>query len=377
MRPSLGIPVVVVLTGIAIAAFATHWDARAERGKREVATLTDKMKTICVGRFLIDMPQEAQVELTGARIEGFDIAAFQESVTEFQTRLAQREAEIRSKPDLHGGNKNLESTTAIRTDTGLAGKIFVHSRMVTEGTAGNGIENEHFRYEGIAVEGLVHGNGVSVDLSTDYYSPEKTGNLNKLITQLVPNPLNQKPPEPGFCMDRAYFRDPLKAEQGEQITMFANLPNHPDLDFNLMMIAGIKPDKDGLLKRGEESEAELTFLEKMRFSRLRAAPRVIGGLSGEELVRRVIERNDATVYSFRWEVNGIEDDVFTPHLVFSMMTGKSNAGPVPTSMSEDAALKLWDRISSSIRLGALRERKPTSAQAPSTLGVALQKGEYD
>jgi hypothetical protein len=144
-----------------------------------------------------------------------------------------------------------------------------------------------------------------------------------------------------------------------------------------MMIAGIKPDKDGLLKRGEESEAELTFLEKMRFSRLRAAPRVIGGLSGEELVRRVIERNDATVYSFRWEVNGIEDDVFTPHLVFSMMTGKSNAGPVPTSMSEDAALKLWDRISSSIRLGALRERKPTSAQAPSTLGVALQKGEYD
>jgi len=92
------------------------------------------------------------------------------------------------------------------------------------------------------------------------------------------------------------------------------------------------------------------MMERMRVSRLRAGPRVIRGLPGEELIRRVVEENGAQVYTFRWEVNGTEDDVLIPHLALSMTTGKSNDGPVPTSMSEDAALGLWDKISSSIRL---------------------------
>lgn len=361
-----------VLAGLFFAGLAATWAVgkvleqhdEAHQDLQEVGRMTEKIKTVCVGRFLIDMPEEAQVDLGRASVGGFDISAFDESPHDFQARLAQREAEIKGKPDRLGGNKNLELVKEVMTENGLVGKIFVHSRTVNEGTAGNGLENEHFRYEGIAVEALVHGEGVSINLGSDFYFPDRVEDISKLVAQLVPNPRNQIPAESGFCLNHAYIRDPLKAEQGEQVTMFANLPSHPDIDFLLILAAGINPDGDGLLKRGAASEDRLSMVEKMRVTRLRAEPREIRGLPGEELIRRVVEENDAQVYTFHWEVNGTKDDVFTPHLVFSMTTGGSNDGPVPTSLSEEAALGLWDKISSSIRIRSAEKQSASTVAEP-------------
>lgn len=344
--------IVFAATGILIAGLAKTWDTRIVQSKIELTRLTGQMKTACVGRFQLDIPEEAQVDIARASIGGFDISAFDESPDEFQARLAQREAEIKGKPDRLGGNKNLELVKEVKTENGLVGKIFVHSRTVNEGTTGNGLENGRFRYEGIAVEALVNGEGVSIDLGSDFYFPDRVEDISRLVGQLVPNPGDQVPAESGFCLKHAYMRDPLKADEGEQITMFANLPSHPDIEFVLILAAGISSDGDGLLKRGTASEDRLSMMEKMRVTRLRAEPREIRGLAGEELVRRVVEKNDAQVYTFRWEVNGTRNDVFTPHLVFSMTTGQSNSGPVPTSLSENAVIGLWDKITSSIRLRA-------------------------
>ena len=123
----------------------------------KVAKMTAKMKTVCVGRMLIDLPNEAQTDLYGGRIDAFDIDAFAESDEAFATRVAAREAEIRTKPDRLGGQNNMESVRKVRTESGLSGKIFVHGRTVSEGNESDGITTEHYRYEGIAVEAHVHG----------------------------------------------------------------------------------------------------------------------------------------------------------------------------------------------------------------------------
>ena len=142
-----------------------------------------------------------------------------------------------------GGDKNLESARDVQTDSGLIGKIFMHSRTVDEGTQSDGLGGvERYRYE-----------------------------------------------------------DMLMAEMGHVST-------------------------------------------------LRGASRTIGGIAGDELVERVSGDNSATVFNFWWEVNGTEDNVFIPHLSFTMDTGKGNHGPIPSSLSEDVALRLWDKISSSIRV---------------------------
>jgi hypothetical protein len=39
----------------------------------EAANMRQQMKTVCVGRFLIDVPANAQVTLSRASVQGFDI----------------------------------------------------------------------------------------------------------------------------------------------------------------------------------------------------------------------------------------------------------------------------------------------------------------
>ena len=359
-------------TAIVLAIAAGTWTVAqlreaedARRDVQEVARMTQKMKTTCIGRFLIDMPTETEFEITRPRISGLDISSIDESEADFQVRLVQREALLRATPDRLGGNGNVESISEVKTDNGVVGKIFVHGRKVTEGTQARGFEIERYRYEGVAIEALVHGKGMSFDISASDYDPAKVENLAKLVAKLVPNPDNQVPTGPGFCIDRAWFRDPLTAHQGEQLIMYAGFPNHPDMDLMLILAAGNKPDKQTLLQRDAEVHAGMSLSEKLRVSNLRAKPRTIDGLTGDELVTRVHEYNDAIVFGFRWEVNGTEEDVFIPHLSLSMNTGKGNHVPVPSSLTQDGGLALWDKILSSVRY-----HHPRAGQA--TPGVSRQ-----
>lgn len=350
MRLLVPIGLAVMLAGVVVAGFARPWGTGTGQDRQEAVRLTERVKTHCIGRFLIDLPEQAQIELGSPTIDGFNIAAFVETPEEFQKRLADREAQIRAKPDRLGGNKNLESEQQVKSDHGIVGKIFVHNRTVHEGTAANGLELKHYRNEGVALEALVHGAGISIDLEADYYDPDQAWRLPQLVAQLVPNPDNKIPAKPGFCLDRAYFLDSLTADQGEQITVFGGLPKHPDVQFMLTLAAGLKPDPQGILERSEASARSLPFWQRMRISTLRAAPRQIAGLPGEELVRTAVENNGARVYSFWWEVNGTEHHVLIPHFLLKMDTGKGENGPVPSSLSKHTAFGLWDRMLSSIRL---------------------------
>jgi hypothetical protein len=364
----------VRVLAVVLAALTGTWAVGAGWDRYEVAKMTEKMKTVCVGRMLIDLPQEAQVQLLGVSVDGFEIEAFAESPEEFRKRVAAREEEIQAKPDRLGGNKNMESIKEMKTDSGLVGKIFVHGREVTEGQSSNGFTFEHYRDESIALEAHVHGDGISIDVSTKEYGPDFIENLPRLVSQLVPNPHNHIPAEPGFCFDRAYVRDPLTAKQGERIVLAAGLPSHPDIDIRFDTMAGTKPSSQGLLERNEAAHARTPAILNMRFTKLRAAPRTIGGLAGEELAERVIEENFSIIYGFEWDVNGTEDNVFVPDVALIMSTGKSNAGPVPSSLSQPAALALWDKISSSIRIRPTQAPKVSAAGAP-PLGTLATAGE--
>jgi hypothetical protein len=334
-----------------LAALAGTWAVGAVRDTYEVVKMTQKMKTICVGRMLIDLPAEATTELRGAKIDGFYVDAIAETPDAFQVRVAAREAEIRAKPDPHGGNKNLESTKEVKTDSGLVGKIFVHNHYVKETTAGYSLETlRRIRYEGVALEAHVHGDGISIEVTAKDYDPDRMENLPRLVAQLVANPDNHIPTESGFCVDRAYVRDPLQAKQREQIVLAAGLPSHPDISVRFDTLAGTKPESKGLLERSAASHARAPAVLNMRFTNLRAAPRTIGGLTGEELVERVIEENFAIIYGFEWEVNGTEDNVLVPDVTLTMATGRGKHGPVRSTWSQPAAVSLWDKISSSVRL---------------------------
>lgn len=364
----------VWLLAVVSAALAAAWVAGAAQDRYEVAKMTEKMKTVCVGRMLIDLPDEAEFRVYGAWISGFNISAIAETPEEFGVRIAKREAEIQAKPDRFGGNKNLEMVREVKTGSGLAGKLFLHGRSVIEGTQLNGLKEESYRIEDVRLEAHVHGDGISIEVSGKDFLPDAVEDLATLVAQIVANPSNRIPTEPGFCLDQAYVREPLTAEQGERIVMVAGLPRRPDIEIRFDTTAGIKPSSKGLLERAAASHARAPALVSARFTNLRAAPRAIGGLTGDELVERVLEENFSIIYGFRWEVSGTEDKVFVPNLHLMMKTGSGDDGPVPSSLSQPAALALWDKISSSIRIRPTASPTVTASPVSAPLGMLAFAG---
>src|SRR5471030_1327260 len=89
--------------------------------------LTETMKTICVGRFLIDVPAEAKVSFQGAFLQGWDVSTYADETDEqFVMRLVSKEAELKSRKNEKGGT-SLESTVQINGD-GVHGKLFIFDR---------------------------------------------------------------------------------------------------------------------------------------------------------------------------------------------------------------------------------------------------------
>jgi hypothetical protein len=92
--------------------------------------------------------------------------------------------------------------------------------------------------------------------------------------------------------------------------------------------------------------------------KLRKGKRTINGIEGDEVAERWTELNFVHTFGFNWEVNGTENNVFVPFMHLEMSTGHPvNAGarPVSSFLGEEALIRLWDRISSSIRV------RPTTA----------------
>ena len=81
--------------------------------------------------------------------------------------------------------------------------------------------------------------------------------------------------------------------------------------------------KHGLLERNKVFHLLAPLAINVRFTELRAAPRTIGGLHGDELLERVPEDNFAFVYGFRWETLVTEDNMFDPAIALTMVTGQS------------------------------------------------------
>lgn len=321
------------------------WKMHEPDGLTRTAT---QMKTVCVGRFLIDVPANAQVSTGKAAIDGFDIINFgAETQEQFAERLARREEEINAKTN-EAGKKNMESILEVHQDH-VRGKIFVFGINSTYGFHGE----RKIVYSGVAVNAYVNAGGTTFGFIANDYNPGETGKLTKLLEKFEPLNGGVVPSQPGFCLDGAFLRDPLTADQGERIVMFGGIPGQADMGFVLSTMAGTKRDAESLLVRHAANSAGTFGIMNILVSTLLKGERDINGLSGEELAFKVRETNFSTGYSFQWEMQGEENDVLRPFVSFELQTGtnpEAGSPPVQSTLSEQPVGELWRRMSASLRL---------------------------
>jgi hypothetical protein len=315
----------------------------------EVAVMTKEMKTVCVGRYLVDVPTQADVSLSGVMLGGFEVDTREESEAEFQKRIAARVSQLSAGSGKAGPNSpgGVIQTRVLRIPN-MTGRTFVFGRTRSHRFEGG----RDLTSEYVSVETHAHVGGLSVLLSMQYADEADVRSSEALLSRLQIMGKGEIPLAPGFCVGRADFTEPLSIRGNEQLVLHLGLRGHPDVAMALFSIADAKPGP-GILARTTGVDSEARADELLRVTKLRTGKRSINGIDGEEVLERVREFNFTSTYGFNWETRGIEKNPLRPYLSFELQTGISErpgGKPVDSSLHEDALLVLWDSIASSIRL---------------------------
>jgi hypothetical protein len=334
-----------------------------------VAQMMAKKKTVCVGRYLVDVPAQAEVSFSGAIINGFSVATFEETDTEFRKRVAAREAEIKAHGPATNGSGGMVEAQDLDIP-GITGRtlIYGHNR-------GYWFENgRRIDDEWLAVQIHARTDGLSVSLSAKTADQASIASAQALLSRLQVRGNDGVPAAQGFCISRAVFVDPLPVHKSEQLLMQLRLPGHSDFGFTLASIAGGTPETS-LLTRVAKAEAGTSAIVLLRMNKLREGKRSINGIEGEEVLVRVREFDFTNTYGFSWDASGANGDLLRPYLSLELQTGMSDLPgrkTIDTSLHEDALLTLWDSIASSIRLRGqeLQRSVPASDAARSTTVAA-------
>lgn len=336
---------------------------------RKAPKMSNKMKTVCVGRLLIDVPADARVMMKMASIDGFDVTRHEETPDQFARWISERETKLAAAPNMLG-RKNVELNKEVRA-SGSTGKVLVHSRYRSYD-----IRNQQRVYhETVTIEGHINKNGVTFSFNSEGDAAERVAVVLSLMTQLVNIDQDNTSYVPGFCLDRALIADPAPKERHESVTMFASFPGHPDITLAFWTNTGLHRGP-GLVERDAAATDAIT---RARSRMLRAGARTISGFAGEEIGVKTTELNFTTNFSFAWETNGSEDNVFEPRLLLELDTGVSpRAGgkPVQSSLTEQTVVQLWEKISSSVRVRPTGPIEVSHAAPPvPPLGTCAEAGE--
>ena len=345
----------------------------------------EPLQTLCVGRYLIDVPAQYVLEYQSYRIDGVEIESLGDIPDEaaFKAKLAGREAELKEQ-------KNAQNLVALErfelVDTSSSkGKTFYFNRTLPNSGKGlfgaDGKRLDYDNEEGITIESLVWLDGFALRLfGDDLAVPKSANNVTRLATPLRALSAKEIPDEPGYCMEmnegRAFIAGEPLPDQNEFTEIQFGLKHYPDVKFRLAMYPNPKKLSEPLSARAKRADAEMPDSFMAGVTSLRKAPRTVHDLPGEEIVEAVREKFTRS-HAMNWEALGKINDAMAPMIEMEGQTGYHGHHVIDSSLSDPVLLKLWDAIVGSIRL------RPTSdpakrSEAPSPkkpLGELAMTGE--
>lgn len=297
--------------------------------------MRNAVKSICLGRFLLVVPQYARVTASyvtaGARVsteEGVSRGMFTDIVES-------RQQELRREQHGQGGPMLVERYAIAPT----------HEVLVS--WAGP-VSQRMYRYEEFQyfpdhrILFRFDGNGTATPGARTAAREAQT----RISGIMRVRGTDEIPIDTGFCIDRGIV--PGNRLNREEVEAGVELrgAQATRLDFTSFVTRNPEPS---LLERSRsiaegaaESAAEGTFS-------IRKASRVAAGLPGEELI---LQENDGhqTRYWFFWEFPGTPDSLAAPFLKLAMSLSPGALGAGSDFADLSRAQAFWDRVVDSLRL---------------------------
>lgn len=334
--------------------------------------LFEKTKTVCVGRFLIEVPASAEVVYGPAQVP-FSIDSYPGKGEQMETIIKERLAEIRDEPRYLQG--------ALRLPSSLVGKTFAgqlpNQKIVFGVSKASGGIYQLESYLRVGDDLFVQ---TTSSLAEEY--ARAIQGLNEVASLLRVRREQEVPTDPGICIEDGFVR----ASSGlirELISLGIRLAEFPDVHFSLSVNnKDAFVDSDALepqLKQGEENARSMgQGAWYARIKTLRRGQRAIGKWRGFEVLAHMPAQAEAgETHEFAFLSQGEPGNPFLPVLDLEMHSGvKGNQiGGGKPSITDEEAVALWDKLTKSIRVRPTKEPVAEKIVVPdSPLGTRARSG---
>ena len=359
MRPSRGYWAALLLLAALIIASAFVQPFGFEKTTMQPPSsqtegLFKEIRTICLGRFLLDIPSSATV-------------VFGRADTPFQTYRYRGEAKNIDKvvagflSDLARQNDRVFGDL-LKADS-MLGKVIENrsgnQKVIFDLSPGAGDEYRIKSLTKVGEDLFLQYADTFAD--RDYYSQDLR-ELNDSAIRLVPRAENAIPVESGFCIDGALVRDTEQYDV-ERIQAGIRLKEFPDVHFSIEMVRkSEKVESDALEPRLKEAEREARDMGMgawyQNIRTLRRGERVLPPWSGYEVLARLPpQKLEGESHQFNFVALGEPKNAFIPTIDMSLDTGVENnrPGQVRPSVTDDEAVYIWDKLTSSLRVRPVGE----------------------
>lgn len=304
-----------------------------------------QMRTVCFGRFLIDVPHDAQV-VFGRQDADVPVEYIDNGEVAAELLINNQLAKLEEKRYLIQSRKD----DLPRYGTTMAGAL-----------PGQRIVFGSRDYDTYSITSFIPKTPhlfVLEFLSTDNFAADMAV-MDRVAKHLRLRPADEIPKEPGLCIEGGFVA--LEAEY-ENFSMGVRLRDHPDVHFSLTTIMHREylPSSSMIEERIRQAESMATSSELLwhkRIKYLRRGRKTLGIWRGEEVAARLPSQTGMTEsHQFAFVSLGQLNNPYQPHIDIELVSGvKKNArGSVKPSLSDSQMLLLWDALINSIRVRPTR-----------------------
>jgi hypothetical protein len=352
----------VVFLAIALAGCAGTLPA-SEVGTPKVNTLPPKIspllqqtKTVCFGRFMIDLPQSAQL-VWGPLAVPYEMEVYPGEGPTIEADIKAKVDEIASEKHATEPSMLIGVFDSINPDSKIVvgyesrlDAVFVQLHSYIR--LGNTAFVQSIPRSG---QGRDDGNGKWILDKTLY--KKRVAYLLSIARRLRLRDENEIPNEHGVCIEEGFLAVPLD-DRSERIATGFRFPELPDVTFAVETRNTDQPDEYDTLKyaiKGAQAaavEAGNGWLLN-RIETLRMKDRAIGEWKGAEALWRLPSNRDVREsHEFVFISPGVANDLLRPYAKIMFYTGvKDNTrGMVQPSLTDEEAIALWDKLTSTIRV---------------------------
>ncbi|NZA28497.1 hypothetical protein H0E84_19160 [Luteimonas sp. SJ-92] len=307
--------------------------------------MVDDSRTICIGRYLFDLPSNARVSFGTAWIAGVDIRTVG-APEAAENRFAAREQELRREVG-QAGAPTLVSVEPIEHDQ-LRGIVFGYGKKSI-----HWYENgQKVTAGGMTMEAILHSREAEYVLRGEL-DEKYLHHVSDISRRLTPRVAGEVPAGPGFCIDRGLVGEPSLPDERESVTLFFGFPQQPGLEGKFATTMPAQAPEPLLSRMGRKEG--IASAGRARITTLREGEKTVNGIAGEEVLESYAERDGTRTHLFSWEATVDRAPGNAPTLSLEL---EFNGEGTASSLSEQDALLLWDAILESIqpRPGAYQSR---------------------